>query len=68
MASINSTGDWRALVSTWQLMSLISAHPTICIKRWRWKRFAMASMYLEKPLALNAHDAREMVEAAKRAG
>jgi predicted dehydrogenase len=25
-------------------------------------------VYSEKPLALNAHDAREMVDAAKRAG
>ena len=34
--------------STRPLMSWIFALPTICIKRWRWKRFAMASMCTRK--------------------
>lgn len=43
-----STGDWRALVADPPLMSWISVLLIICTKRWRWKRFAMASMCTQK--------------------
>ncbi len=66
---LHSTGDWRELVR----------HPEIdvvdiCSPNFLHKEMALEAIrhgkhiYAEKPLALNAHDAREMFEAARRAG
>ncbi|WP_373820223.1 Gfo/Idh/MocA family protein [Glaesserella sp.] len=64
-----ATGDWRQLV----------AHPEIdvvdiCTPNFLHKEIALAAIahgkhvYSEKPLALTAKDAKEMVEAAQKAG
>jgi predicted dehydrogenase len=37
-----STGDWRALVAD-PAIDVVDICPTICIKRWRWRRSATAS-------------------------
>ncbi|WP_425271870.1 Gfo/Idh/MocA family protein [Rodentibacter myodis] len=65
----HATGDWRELVS----------HPNvdvvdICTPNFLHKEIALVAIangkhvYSEKPLALTADDAKEMVEAAKKAG
>ena len=64
-----STGDWRALVAD-PAIDVVD----ICSPNHLHKEMALEAIrhgkhvYSEKPLALNAHDAREMVEAAQRAG
>lgn len=64
-----STGDWRALVAD-PAIDVVD----ICSPNHLHKEMALEAIrhgkhvYSEKPLALNAHDAREMVEAAERAG
>ena len=64
-----STGDWRELVADPNIDVV-----DICSPNHLHKEMALAAIrhgkhvYSEKPLALNAHDAREMVEAAKQAG
>lgn len=64
-----STGDWRALVAD-PAIDVVD----ICSPNHLHKEMALEAIrhgkhvYSEKPLALNAHDAREMVDAAKRAG
>ncbi len=64
-----STGDWRALVAD-PVIDVVD----ICSPNHLHKEMALEAIrhgkhvYSEKPLALNAHDAREMVEAAQRAG
>ncbi|STD26609.1 protein YjhC [Enterobacter asburiae] len=63
------TGDWRALVAD-PAIDVVD----ICSPNHLHKEMALEAIrhgkhvYSEKPLALNAHDAREMVDAAKRAG
>ncbi|MFQ3790130.1 Gfo/Idh/MocA family protein [Halomonas sp. A29] len=64
-----STGDWRALVNDPQIDVV-----DICAPNFLHKEMALAAIaagkhvYAEKPLALTAADAKEMVEAAVRAG
>ncbi|MGR2740729.1 Gfo/Idh/MocA family protein [Billgrantia sp. Q4P2] len=64
-----STGDWRALVNDPQVDVV-----DICAPNFLHKEMALAAIaagkhvYTEKPLALTAADAQEMVEAAERAG
>ncbi|QHP54943.1 gfo/Idh/MocA family oxidoreductase [Pectobacterium carotovorum subsp. carotovorum] len=64
-----STGDWRALVADPDIDVV-----DICAPNFLHKTMAMAAIqhgkhvYSEKPLALNARDAREMVDAAQQAG
>lgn len=64
-----STGDWRVLVAD-PAIDVVD----ICSPNHLHKEMALEAIrhgkhvYSEKPLALNAHDAREMVDAAKRAG
>lgn len=64
-----STGDWRVLVVD-PAIDVVD----ICSPNHLHKEMALEAIrhgkhvYSEKPLALNAHDAREMVDAAKRAG
>lgn len=64
-----STGDWQALVADPRVDVV-----DICAPNHLHKAMALAAIrhkkhcYSEKPLALNAHDAREMAEAAQRAG
>lgn len=64
-----STGDWRALVADPEVDVV-----DICAPNFLHKEMALAAIaagkhvYAEKPLALTAEDAREMVEAAERAG
>ncbi|MBU6951913.1 Gfo/Idh/MocA family protein [Hahella sp. HN01] len=64
-----STGDWRELVSDPDIDVV-----DICSPNWLHKEMALAAIaagkhvYAEKPLALNAADARMMTEAAERAG
>ena len=64
-----STGDWRALVAD-PAIDVVD----ICSPNHLHKEMALAAIrhgkhvYSEKPLALCAADAREMVEAAKLAG
>ena len=64
-----STGDWRALVAD-PAIDVVD----ICSPNHLHKEMALAAIrhgkhvYSEKPLALSAADAREMVEAAKLAG
>ncbi|PHM69397.1 Gfo/Idh/MocA family protein [Xenorhabdus sp. KJ12.1] len=66
---LRSTGDWRELV----------AHPDIdvvdiCTPNFLHKEMALEAIrhgkhiYCEKPLALNSHDAKQMVAAANIAG
>ncbi|AOV96889.1 myo-inositol 2-dehydrogenase [Edwardsiella hoshinae] len=64
-----ATGDWRELVAD-PLVDVVD----ICAPNSLHKAMALEAIrhgkhvYSEKPLALNAVDAREMVEAAQRAG
>ncbi|UCQ36236.1 Gfo/Idh/MocA family protein [Edwardsiella piscicida] len=64
-----ATGDWRALVADPNVDVV-----DICSPNHLHKAMALEAIYhgkhvySEKPLALNAVDAREMVEAAQRAG
>ncbi|AZZ90594.1 Gfo/Idh/MocA family oxidoreductase [Hahella sp. KA22] len=64
-----STGDWRELVNDPDIDVV-----DICSPNWLHKEMALAAIaagkhvYSEKPLALNAADARMMTEAAERAG
>lgn len=64
-----ATGDWRALVAAPDVDVV-----DICSPNHMHKEMALAAIaagkhvYLEKPLALSAADAHEMVEAAERAG
>ncbi|WHP82061.1 Gfo/Idh/MocA family protein [Edwardsiella anguillarum] len=64
-----ATGDWRALVADPNVDVV-----DICSPNNLHKEMALEAIhhgkhvYSEKPLALNAVDAREMVEAAQRAG
>ncbi|MCV9878069.1 Gfo/Idh/MocA family protein [Brenneria izbisi] len=66
---LRSTGDWRELVSDPEIDVV-----DICAPNFLHKAMAMAAIrhgkhvYAEKPLALNAADAREMVDAARLAG
>ncbi len=61
-----STGDWRALVGD-PAIDVVD----ICLPNHLHKEMALEAIrhgkhvYSEKPLALNAHDAREMVDAAQ---
>ncbi|KAA8997004.1 Gfo/Idh/MocA family oxidoreductase [Affinibrenneria salicis] len=64
-----STGDWRELVADPEIDVV-----DICSPNFLHKEMALAAIrhgkhvYAEKPLALNAADAREMVDAARQAG
>ncbi|MGR4070316.1 Gfo/Idh/MocA family protein [Billgrantia sp. C5P2] len=64
-----STGDWKALISDPDVDVV-----DICSPNFLHKAMALAAIaagkhvYAEKPLALSAGDAQEMVEAAERAG
>ncbi|WP_163835405.1 Gfo/Idh/MocA family protein [Spartinivicinus ruber] len=64
-----ATGDWRALVRDPDIDVV-----DICSPNYLHKEMALAAIaagkhvYLEKPLALNSADAKEMTEAAERAG
>ncbi|MCM2971780.1 Gfo/Idh/MocA family protein [Larsenimonas suaedae] len=64
-----STGDWRALVTD-PAVDVVD----ICAPNYLHKEMALAAIaagkhvYAEKPLALSARDAGEMVAAAERAG
>lgn len=64
-----STGDWRGLVNDPQVDVV-----DICAPNYLHKEMALAAIaagkhvYAEKPLALSAADALEMVEAAEQAG
>lgn len=64
-----STGDWKELVND-PRVDLVD----ICAPNFLHKEMALAAIaagkhvYSEKPLALNADDAREMTEAAEKAG
>jgi len=64
-----STGDWKELVND-PNVDLVD----ICAPNFLHKEMALAAIaagkhvYSEKPLALNADDAREMTEAAEKAG
>ncbi|ATJ84694.1 Gfo/Idh/MocA family protein [Halomonas beimenensis] len=64
-----STGDWRALVADPEVDVV-----DICAPNFLHQEMALAAIaagkhvYAEKPLALSAADAQQMVEAAERAG
>ena len=64
-----STGDWRSLISDTDIDVV-----DICAPNFLHKEIALAAIaagkhvYSEKPLALNAVDAKEMTEAAELAG
>ena len=64
-----STGDWKSLIHDLNIDVV-----DICAPNFLHKEIALAAIaagkhvYSEKPLALNAADAREMTEAAERAG
>jgi predicted dehydrogenase len=64
-----STGDWRELVADGAIDVVC-----VCTPTWLHKEVALAAIaagkhvLCEKPLAGNAADAREMAEAAERAG
>lgn len=64
-----ATGDWKQLVSDPNVDVV-----DICTPNFLHKEIALAAIangkhvYSEKPLALTAQDAREMVEAAEKAG
>ncbi|WP_111639640.1 Gfo/Idh/MocA family protein [Marinomonas shanghaiensis] len=64
-----STGDWKSLIHDPNIDVV-----DICAPNFLHKEIALAAIaagkhvYSEKPLALNAADAREMTEAAERAG
>ncbi|MBS9405157.1 Gfo/Idh/MocA family oxidoreductase [Halomonas sp. TRM85114] len=64
-----STGDWKALVEDPDVDVV-----DICAPNFLHKEMALAAIaagkhvYTEKPLALSAADAQEMVEAAEKAG
>ncbi|MFG6176405.1 Gfo/Idh/MocA family protein [Halomonas sp. THAF12] len=64
-----ATGDWRTLVKDPDVDVV-----DICAPNFLHKEMALAAIaagkhvYTEKPLALSADDAREMVEAAEQAG
>ncbi|WJV67666.1 Gfo/Idh/MocA family oxidoreductase [Pectobacteriaceae bacterium CE70] len=66
---LRSTGDWRELVADPDIDVV-----DICSPNFLHKEMAMAAIrhgkhvYAEKPLALNAADARDMVDAAHLAG
>ncbi|QUX95312.1 myo-inositol 2-dehydrogenase [Marinomonas sp. CT5] len=64
-----STGDWKNLINDSNIDVV-----DICAPNFLHKEIALAAIaagkhvYSEKPLALNAADAKEMTEAAERAG
>ncbi|TYL48343.1 Gfo/Idh/MocA family protein [Marinomonas sp. IMCC 4694] len=64
-----STGDWKTLVND-PAIDVVD----ICAPNFLHKEIALAAIaagkhvYSEKPLALNAEDAKEMTEAAEKAG
>ncbi len=64
-----STGDWKTLISDPDIDVV-----DICAPNFLHKEIALAAIaagkhvYSEKPLALNAADAKEMTEAAEKAG
>ncbi|MCX4025946.1 Gfo/Idh/MocA family oxidoreductase [Endozoicomonas sp. SM1973] len=64
-----ATGDWRTLVNDHNIDVV-----DICSPNYLHKEMALAAIaagkhvYSEKPLALNAVDAKEMTEAAEKAG
>ena len=64
-----STGDWKSLINDPDIDVV-----DICAPNFLHKEIALVaisagkSVYSEKPLALNASDAKEMTEAAERAG
>jgi len=64
-----STGDWKRLINDVDIDVI-----DICAPNFLHKEIALAAIaagkhvYSEKPLALNADDAKEMTEAAEKAG
>lgn len=64
-----STGDWKSLINDADIDVV-----DICAPNFLHKEIALAAIaagkhvYSEKPLALNADDAKEMTEAAEKAG
>ncbi len=64
-----STGDWRKLVADPAVDLVDITTPNALHKPIALAAFALGKpVYCEKPLAPNAADAREMMEAAERAG